>query len=46
MKIALVMWYNDKIKEYADINYKINYEYCKKFGYDLRKCYLSALYRL
>ena len=37
-RIGIFMWYNDKIKDYADINYKINKLYCDKHGYDLKKC--------
>ena len=36
-KIGVFMWYDDKIKEYADINYKFNKIYCDKFGYTLIK---------
>ena len=34
-KIGIFMWFDDKIKEYADINYKINTIYCDKYGYTL-----------
>ena len=36
-KICVFMWYDDKIKEYADINYQINKIYCEKYGYTLIK---------
>jgi hypothetical protein len=36
-KIGVFMWYDDKIKEYADINYKINKIYCEKYGYNIIK---------
>ena len=35
MKIACLMWYDSDIKEYADINYKINKIYCENQGIDL-----------
>jgi hypothetical protein len=35
MKIAVLMFYNDAIKEYGDINYKINKAYCEKHGLEL-----------
>ena len=34
MKIAICMWYDDKIKEYADISRQINQRYCDTHGYD------------
>ena len=37
MKIAVVTWYNDNVKEYADINYSINKKYCETHGYDMIK---------
>jgi len=37
MKIAIIMWYNDKVKGYADINYSINKKYCDMYGYDIIK---------
>lgn len=36
-KIGAFMWYDDNIKEYAEINYKINKIYCEKYGYTLIK---------
>ena len=33
--IAICMWYNDEINDYADINRDINQYYCDKYGYDL-----------
>lgn len=35
MKIGVVMFYDDAIKEYAELNYKINKVYCEKYGFDL-----------
>ena len=35
LKICVCMWYDDNIKQYADINLKINQLYCKKYNYDL-----------
>lgn len=35
MKIGVVMFYDDVIKEYAELNYKINKVYCEKYGFDL-----------
>jgi uncharacterized protein YutD len=37
MKIAVLMWYDDKFKSYGDNCYKINKIYCDKYGYDLIK---------
>ena len=37
LKICVLMWYNDEIKNYADMCYKINSKYCKKYGYDIIK---------
>jgi hypothetical protein len=31
------MWFDDNIKEYAEINYIINKKYCNKYGYDIIK---------
>ena len=36
-KICVLMWYDDPIRNYADINYEINKVYCTKYGYDLIK---------
>ena len=36
-KICVLMWYNDKIKDYADKCYEINKKYCKKYGFDIIK---------
>ena len=33
-KIGIVMWYDENIKEYADITSKINTMYCKKYNID------------
>lgn len=35
MKIGLCMFYDDVIKEYGDINFKINKKYCEKYNIDL-----------
>ena len=35
MKICVVMFYDDKIKKYGDINYKINKKYCEKYNLDI-----------
>jgi hypothetical protein len=37
MDIAVLMWYNDSIKKYADNFYKINQIYCEKHNYTLIK---------
>lgn len=34
-KIAVCMFYNDGIKDYADYSYKINKKYCDKYNLDL-----------
>ena len=36
-KICVVMWFDDNIKSYAEINYIINKKYCDKYGYDIIK---------
>ena len=36
-KICVVMWFDDNIKSYAEINYIINKKYCDKYGYDIVK---------
>ena len=35
--IAVLMWYDDHVKNYGDNCYKINKVYCQKHGYDLIK---------
>lgn len=35
--ICVVMWFDDNIKSYAEINYTINKKYCDKYGYDIIK---------
>ena len=37
MNICICMYYDPKIKSFADINYKINEIYCRKYGYDIIK---------
>ena len=37
LKIGVFMWYDEKIKQYAEINYKINQIYCNIHGYTLIK---------
>lgn len=39
MKVCLVMFYDENIKDYADNNYKINKLYCKKYNIDIKKSY-------
>jgi len=43
--VAVVMWYDDNIKEYADITYEMNKMYCEKHNLDLivshEKSYLN-----
>ena len=34
-KVCVAMWYDDAIKEYADIAYEINKKYCKIHDYDI-----------
>ena len=31
------MWFDDNIKNYAEINYIINTKYCSKYGYNIIK---------
>ena len=35
MKVALIMFYDDAIKSYGDINYNINKLYCKKHNLEI-----------
>jgi hypothetical protein len=35
MQVAVLMYYDDAIQEYAEINYKINKIYCDKYGLEL-----------
>jgi hypothetical protein len=35
MKICVLMFFDENIKEYAEINYKINKLYCEKYGFDI-----------
>tara|TARA_B110000977_G_scaffold50728_1_gene68907 strand:+ start:307 stop:942 length:636 start_codon:yes stop_codon:yes gene_type:complete len=35
MKIGVVMFYDDNVKMYGDINYKINKKYCEKYNLTL-----------
>ena len=37
-KILVCMWYDEEIKEYADIFRKINEKYCNEQGYDFFYC--------
>jgi hypothetical protein len=37
LKLGIFMWYDNTIKDYAEINYKINKIYCEKYGYTLIK---------
>ena len=47
MKIGVLMFYDNAIKEYGDINYKINKMYCEKYNLDLilsnKKVYKNRL---
>lgn len=43
LKIGVLMWFDQNIKGYANINYEINNIYCNKYGYtliksDVRRC--------
>jgi hypothetical protein len=38
MKFCILMWYDETISAYADINYKINKAYCDKNNIELIKC--------
>lgn len=35
MRICLLMFYDDNIKEYGDITYQINKKYCEKYNIDI-----------
>ena len=37
LKIGVFMWYNEAIKDYAELNYNINKIYCEKHHYSLIK---------
>lgn len=36
-RICVLMWYDKNVKNYADLNFKINQLYCQKYGYDIIK---------
>lgn len=38
LRIGVFMWFNKEIKDYAEINYRINKIYCDKYEYSLIKC--------
>lgn len=38
MKFCILMWYDETIASYGDINYKINKAYCDKYNIELIKC--------
>jgi hypothetical protein len=35
MRIGVLMYYDNAIREYGDITYKINKNYCNKYNLDL-----------
>jgi hypothetical protein len=35
MKVSVIMFYDDNIKEYGKINYEINKKYCEKYNLDI-----------
>ena len=35
MNICVVMYYDDCIKNYAEINYNINKKYCEKYKFEI-----------
>ena len=37
LNIAIFMWFNKEINDYAEINYKLNKIYCDKYGYSIIK---------
>lgn len=39
VRIAVLMWYDDAIREYAEINEHINRLYCEKHGLDFYSCH-------
>ena len=43
MNICLATWYDENIKDYADINYEINDRYAEKYNYKFIKCSKSRL---
>ena len=38
MKFCILMWYDENIALYGDINYKINKKYCDKNNIELIRC--------
>ena len=44
MRVALLMFYDDVIKEYGDITYKINKIYCNKYEIELIVCNNKTLH--
>ena len=43
LNVGVFMWFNKEINDYAEINYRLNDLYCKKYGYSIiksnqRKC--------
>ena len=38
MKVCILMWYDNKISNYADINFEINKKYCEKYNIPIFKC--------
>jgi hypothetical protein len=35
MNVCVIMFYDDNIKNYDDINFKINKKYCEKYNLDI-----------
>jgi hypothetical protein len=35
MKVCVVMFYDDNIKSYGELNYEINKKYCEKYNLEI-----------
>lgn len=45
MKVCLLMFYDDAIKNYGDINYAINKKYCEKYNIDIIVSHTNKYFR-
>jgi len=45
MKVCLLMFYDDVIKNYGDINYAINKKYCEKYNIDIIVSHTNKYFR-
>lgn len=42
MKVCVIMFYDEKIKDYAETNFEINKMYCEKYNIDIIKSNLKT----